>query len=158
MTEEALVRRYMTGSCHALAYILSEVLAKPVGVLQACRSGERPIKDPLHVYVVLDETTVLDVKGSRSRASMEADFNNLVALLKTHEGDELSFVHSELGWASGLYEDMNFDSSVIRQASIDLGNGLWDELQFPDKPTIESSEIRRMFSKVTFEDGHSFGL
>ena len=70
----------------------------------------------------------------------------------------LTLRHGELSWASELYEDLNFDSSKIRRASIDLANGLWDELKFAGKPDIEAVTIPRMFSKVSFEDDHSFGF
>lgn len=158
MQSDDLVHRYMTGSCHALAYVLSELLSKPVGILQARRHGEEPIPDPLHVFVILGDGLVLDVKGQRTKLSMEEDFTSLLSLLKTHEGDVLTLRHGELSWASELYEDLNFDSSKIRKASIDLGNGLWDELKFAGKPDIEADTIPRIFSKVSFEDDHSFGF
>jgi hypothetical protein len=106
-----LIKKYMTGSCHALAYVLSELLSKPVGVLQACREGQDPIPDPLHVFVILDDDLVLDVKGQRSRHSMENDFTGLMGLLKAHENDVLSMHHSKLSYASDLYEDLQFDPS-----------------------------------------------
>ena len=91
MQSDDLVHRYMTGSCHALAYVLSELLSKPVGVLQACRDGEEPIPDPLHVFVILGDGLVLDVKGQRTKASMDEDFTSLLSLLKLTKATCLPF-------------------------------------------------------------------
>jgi hypothetical protein len=136
---------------------LSELLSKPVGVLQACREGQDPIPDPLHVFVILDDDLVLDVKGQRSRHSMENDFTGLMGLLKAHENDVLSMHHSKLSYASDLYEDLQFDPSHIRRASLDLANHLWEELDFDGKSAIDPSSIARMFSKVTFGSDVSNG-
>lgn len=158
MSPEQIVKRYMAGQCHALAFVLSEILVKPVGVLFAIRDGERPIPDPLHVYVLLSEESILDVKGQRSLQEMSGDFTGLLELLKRSEQDELTHHSVALSSPDELYEDLGFDPSWIRKAELDLANGLWNRLEFVGKPAIDPMTIPGMNRHKDFEASRSYGF
>ena len=158
MSPEQIVKRYMAGQCHSLAFVLAEILRKPVGVLYAKREGERPIPDPLHVYVLLGEESILDVKGQRSSQEMALDFNGLLELLKRSEQDELNHHSDVLSSPDELYEDLGFDPSWIRKAELVLANGLWDRLEFEGKPALDPKTIPGMNRHKDFEEARSYGL
>lgn len=158
MSPEKIVNRYMTGQCHALAFVLSGILEKPVGVLYAAREGEAPIQDPLHVYVILNASSILDVKGQRRNEEMASDFDSLMGLLKQSAQDRLGHHYDELSDADELYEDLGFDPSWIRKAELDLANGLWDQLEFEGKPTLDPKSIPGMNRHKDFEAGSSYGF
>lgn len=158
MPHEQIVKRYLTGQCHALAFVLSNILDKPVGILYAVREGDSPIPDPLHVYVMLGEGAVLDVKGQRSQESMARDFDNVMALLKRSEFDVLAHHYEELSDPDELYQELGFDSSWIRKAELDLAGGLWDRLEFEGKPALDQKTIVGMNRDKDFEADSSYGF
>lgn len=155
---EQIVHRYMTGQCHALAFVLSNILDKPVGVLYAVRAGEAPIPDPLHAYVMLGKGAVLDVKGQRAQDVMALDFEPLMALLKRSEADILTHHYEELSDRDGLYEELGFDPSWIRKAELDLAGGLWDRLEFDSKPALDPKAFVGMNRHKEFDADRSYGF
>lgn len=157
MSSPHLIDKYMAGGCHALAFVLSQLLSKPVGILQAKRPGQSPIPDPLHVFVLLDDDAVLDVKGQRDRKTMEKDFVGLMGLLKVSHEDQLTAHYELLDDADELYGEWGFDPSVIKRAAKDLDGGLWDQLEFANKPAIDAKSIPRLFSKTDFNEDCAFG-
>lgn len=158
MSPQQVIHRYMTGQCHAMAFVLSNILSKPVGILYAVRDGETPIPDPLHVYVMLGEGSVLDVMGQRSQEVMASDFENLMSLLKLNEEDKLRHHFDEISDPDELYEDLGFDSSWIRKAEIDLAGGLWDRLEFEGKPALDHKAIVGMNRDKDFDADSSYGF
>lgn len=158
MSPHQLIDRYMAGGCHALAFVLSQLLFKRVGILQAKRDGQLPIPDPLHVFVLLDDDSVLDVKGQRDRKAMEEDFVGLMALLKVSHEDQLTAHYESLDDADDLYNEWDFDPSAIKRAAKDLAGGLWDQLEFANKPAIDAQSIPRLFSKTDFGEDCAFGM
>jgi hypothetical protein len=103
MIPESIQSRYLLGNCHALAYILADLLQKPVGLLIANRTGKGRIQDPLHAYVKWSETEVLDIKGIRPIADMESDFSYLLDLLKTSVDDVIITEYEALVDPDELY-------------------------------------------------------
>jgi hypothetical protein len=158
MSLEQVIHRYMNGQCHALAFVLSNILSKPVGILYAVRDGETPIPDPLHVYVMLSEGYVLDVKGQRSKEVMARDFHNVLALLKRSEADQLTHHYEEVLDSDDLYHELGFDPSWIRKAEIDLAGGLWDRLEFEGKPALDPKTIVGMNLDKDFDADSSYGF
>lgn len=148
----------MTGQCHALAFVLSNILGKPVGILFAARDGEAPIPDPLHVYVLLGEGAVLDVKGQRHQDVMALDFEPLMALLKRSDTDKLAHHYEEISDPDELYQEFAFDPSWIRKAELDLASGLWDRLEFEGKPALDPKTIVGMNRGKEFEADSSYGF
>ena len=158
MSPEKIVNRYMTGQCHALAFVLSEILEKHVGILYAAREGQSPIPDPLHVYVILNQSSVLDVKGQRRKEDMVRDFESLMGLLKQSAEDKMVHHYDEIADPDELYEDLGFDPSWIRKAELDLANGLWDRLEFEGKPALDPKTIPGMNRRKDFEADRAYGF
>ncbi len=158
MIPELIQSRYLLGNCHALAYILSDLLQKPVGLLIANRPGVGRIQDPLHAYVKWSETEVLDVKGIRPIAEMERDFSYLIDLVKKSPDDIVITEHETLDDPEDLYALWGFDPSKVEQAAEDVAACIWDSFTFNQKPSIDIVSIVKKYPNPNNLDDTGFFL
>lgn len=156
MIPEAIENRYLRGNCHALAYILADLLQKPVGLLMATRPGAGRISDPLHAYIKWSETEILDIKGVRPIAEMERDFSYLIELVKKSPDDLVITEHETLDDPEDLYSLWGFDPNQMEQAADDLAGYIWDSFSFNKKPSIDMVAASKNYSNPDYDDDHGF--
>jgi hypothetical protein len=146
-----LVNKYMNGRCHALAYILSATLQKDLAALYGVHENGRRIEDPLHIFVLMSpesdsDPLILDIKGQRHLSEMKKDFDSLIDLVKHHQGEVITLTCEGISFPSDLYDELGFDQGHVPDAANDLSSEVWNALEFPGKPCIDSSFFKRSYT------------
>lgn len=135
--DDDLDRRYMMGGCHALAYVLAQVVDSPVAILYAVRKDEGRIPDPLHVFVLLDESMALDVRGERTLDQLQGDFTGMLSMLRRSPDDLIEMEIEAIDSPEALYDELGFCPDAVETAIADLEEGLWDRLDFTAKDIVD---------------------
>ncbi|NTF17002.1 hypothetical protein G6L37_00985 [Agrobacterium rubi] len=86
---DAIIRKYMSGDCDAMAIALSVHLELPVVALHPVhvgRDGQRRVDpDLLHACVRLDSGLYMDVRGAREFEDIVAELRDIMELVRRPE-------------------------------------------------------------------------
>lgn len=153
---------YLMGSCHALAYVISEETSMKVGVLKGRHFNGAPISDPFHLFVWADHDhqMIIDVKGLRPYEAMVKDFAGIAMLTAYSVDDRVEMTSTTLEHADEIYDDLGFDPGHVVGAAMDLADGLWVEIFREEVSEFRRSEMIRSYS-TKFQDNeasHGFGF